>query len=632
MNTSNATMPNVKISTTTATFVPLSDLFVSPNNVRKVAPSGIEELAASIESQGLLHALHVTAETINSVPTGRFAVEAGGRRLVALQLLLSRGRVDASLAIECRVIDEKQALEISLTENISQESMHPADEFEAYQLLVSQGRSIESISTKFGVTVIHVQRRLKMANVAPELVALYRANEITLDHIMAFATITDHERQLLAWKGLGTYNRSANNLKRLLTENEVAVTDYRVTFIGLDAYVAAGGSLRTDLFSTEQTAYLTNPQLLDSLVAERLKKLSDTAVSQGWAWVDVLPNFGYQTRQDFILPGKTYLPETPENEADRLQLEAELEALNADSEVAHDEEDWDLVEKLEVQMSAINQKIDSLQELRITSEDFDKTISGVVICLERDGLLNIEGVFRKSDKKKIPVDASGQNANAQSSRAEVPEKLMMNLSSHRTAAIQASMLKNPDVALAALANKMALAVFHHYVASPVKINLTLSRSALERNAPTLSDSKAAAEMDTAQTNWTNRLPANSNDWLSWFLSEPQATSVEMIVFATAHSTDAVQSSLTNADAAKTLANSLSLDMADWWTATPETYFDLVPKAKLIEAVTEISGEKVAGEMLKMKKVEAIAYTTQHLKGKRWLPIALRQVNDVPANS
>jgi ParB family chromosome partitioning protein len=61
--------------------VPLDRLAVSPRNVRRVAPDGIEELAALIDSQGLLQPLVVTR---NASDPSRYDVEAGGRRLRAL--------------------------------------------------------------------------------------------------------------------------------------------------------------------------------------------------------------------------------------------------------------------------------------------------------------------------------------------------------------------------------------------------------------------------------------------------------------------------------------------------------------------------------------------------------------------
>lgn len=602
-------------------YLPLSDLFISLSNVRKKAPTGIEELAAMIEAQGLLNPLYVTAENTDSGPTGRYAVEAGSRRFTALKLLARQGRIDSSHSIECRLVDESKALEISLTENISQEGMHPSDEFEAYQSLALKGKSIDEICTKFGVTAVHVQRRLKMANVAPDLIELYRQDKITLDHIMAFASTDDQARQLLVWNGLNEYNRTAGHIRNLLIENEVPAQDPRVKLIGLDVYIAAGGAMRTDLFCANNSDFLTDPVLLDELVARKIKQEQDAAISEGWAWAEFFPSLGYQIRQNFVFPRKVYSPETPEYLAKVLVITNKINNLNDKIEELQDDEldHWEFLRQLGNQVEEFEDEIETLKDTRVLCE-YDKSSSGVIICFEYEQLVIHKGIVRKGEENSVD-GSTGQTG--VKGRSEVPEKLMLNLSSHRTAAIQALMLKHPNVALAATADKMAQAIFNGRGKTPIKIGLTDCRYSLEKNAPTLLDSKAALELDAAHTNWINRLSADSGSWLEWFLSEPVATSLEMIVFAAAKSVDAIETDFLAVDSAKTLANALSLDMADWWAATPESYLDLVPKAKLIQAVTETVGATFAGEMVKMKKPEAIVYAAKHLFGHRWLPVALR---------
>lgn len=626
MNTIHTNKSSIPTNSTGA-YIPLTALFVSLNNVRKKAPSGIEELAAMIEAQGLLHPLHVTAETDGSIPTGRYGVEAGGRRLVALQLLSSQGRIDPNSAIECRVVDEAQALQISLTENISQEGMHPADEFEAYKSLGKEGNSIDEIAAKFGVTTVHVQRRLKMANVAPMLIDLYRNNVITLDHIMAFASTDDHARQVLVWNGLAAYSRTAGQIKRALNETEVPVNNIRVRMVGLDVYLKAGGDMRTDLFSEDNSQFITDPVLLDTLVNDRISHEQDLATAQGWSWVKFEENLGYSNRFAYIFPQRTTLADTPESDAELLVLEQTKDEVDDKISLLSEQEDgsWDEIQRLEKLSSDLEQAIEEFHEKRMVDGVYDKATTGAVICFEKDSFVIHTGVIRKPEQNNGTSGSTGSQQTATKSRSEVPEKLLMNLSSQRTAAIQALMVKNQNVALAALAAKMAQSMFYKPGQSPVKINFMECRSTLKRNSPTLVNSPALAEIEAAHQKWENTLPKNSSTWMEWFLSQPEATSIEMIVFGTANSVDAIQTDLTRSDTAKPLADALLLDMADWWTATPESYLDLVPKAKLIDAVNEAVGSKAAVEMVKMKKVEAVAYASEQLKGHRWLPVGLRVV-------
>ena len=95
--------------------IPLNKLLAWNGNVRTTgADEGIDELAASIASVGLLQSLVVKKE-----PRGKYAVVAGKRRLLALSQLASNGAVEPSMEIPCRVAPPDADLpEISLTENV----------------------------------------------------------------------------------------------------------------------------------------------------------------------------------------------------------------------------------------------------------------------------------------------------------------------------------------------------------------------------------------------------------------------------------------------------------------------------------------------------------------------------------
>lgn len=611
---SNAATSQAKV------FVALSDLYISPSNVRKGAVSGIAELAAMIESQSLLCPLQVKEDVL---ATGKYGVVAGGRRLRALQLLANNGKISNDHLVECGLVNDDMASEVSLAENISQEAMHPADEFTAYQTLVTEGKTAESIAAKFGVSVAHVVRRLKMANVSPFLLDLYKANEMTLDQIMALASIDDQERQVNTWNGLPSYNRQPHNIKNKLTEDEVAATDKRVNFVGIQTYLDAGGEIRTDLFAEGDNRFLTDMGLLEMLVSERLELESEAQREEGWLWVETLPAFGYEERQYYQFPTKRYLAETPEIEVKRLGLEADIAALQIKSEAANDAEEYDEAAELDGKIEAIESRIDALRESLLDTSGHDKTKSGVIVTFDSDGLVIMRGMVRTSDRKK-ERRSTAEGANS-TTRAEVPEKLMLNLSSHRTAAMQAMMIDNQHVALAALATKMAFSTFGEYKDSPVKISMTHAIHTLEKHAPTLSESRAAAAISDERSAWKERLPEDSKEWFDWFLNQKQAVAIGMIVFTTASCTEALQGRCDGVDGGKQIASALGLNMADWWEPTPETYLDLVPKTKLIEMVLEVAGHVESEVMAKMKKPDAIEHAMTHMQGSRWLPTPLRSV-------
>ena len=168
--------------------VKLADLVPSPFNVRRHSRTSVEELAALIDSQGLLHPLTVNEQVVGKGKSRklRFAVPAGERRRRALLLLQQRGKLLADHEVACKLVPPERAREVSVAENSGREPMHPADEFEAFNALVEEGKGIEDVAVAFGVSLLTVQRRLKLAAVSPKLLTLYREDDkkINLDQLI----------------------------------------------------------------------------------------------------------------------------------------------------------------------------------------------------------------------------------------------------------------------------------------------------------------------------------------------------------------------------------------------------------------------------------------------------------------
>src|SRR5690606_24821635 len=224
--------------------VPLSQLRASKRNVRKIKQS-IDALAESIARVGLLQNLTV----ILARDGEHYEVVAGGRRLAALKLLAKKRRISKDWEVPCLLVADASARTVSLTENVQREAMHPADQFEAFAALVAEGRPIEDIAADFSVTPLVVQRRLKLANVSPRLMADYRADAVTLDQLMALAITDDHSAQEAAFYDAPTWQRNPSALRERLTEREIDAHRHPlVRFVGLDAYEQAGGGIRRDLF------------------------------------------------------------------------------------------------------------------------------------------------------------------------------------------------------------------------------------------------------------------------------------------------------------------------------------------------------------------------------------------------
>src|SRR3546814_6873522 len=90
-----------------------------------------------------------------------------------------------------------------------------------------------------------------------------RAEAVSLDQLMALAITDDHTAQEAAFYDAPTWQRSPHNLRDRLTEREIDAHRHPlVRFVGLDAYEAAGGGTRRDLFAERSEEHTSELQSL----------------------------------------------------------------------------------------------------------------------------------------------------------------------------------------------------------------------------------------------------------------------------------------------------------------------------------------------------------------------------------
>lgn len=379
--------------------IPLDQLSLSPKNVRKVAASAADdaELLASVRANGIKQNL-----VVHVGGTDTYFVDAGGRRLKALQALAEDGTLPKDLPIPCLVEDERDAVVTSTTENLQRAAMHPADQFEAFNQMIAEGRSEEDIALKFGVSVDLVRKRLKLARVAPEIIEQFRANDLTLECVMAFTLTDDHDRQLTVWNAVkDSYYIHPQSIKRHLTETAHSANSSIGRFVGVEAYEAASGILLRDLFDDKAAAHMENPELLERLAIEKLQEAAKPFETD-WKWVEVHLAVDYGAFRSF---GRVY-PQDIEPDPELLAEENRLIAREEELASQNDGEDWTEEETEEYYtIEPRLREIEALQKARQPYADADRAIAGLVVTIGNDGTLRVEkGLVRPED---IPAVSRG---------------------------------------------------------------------------------------------------------------------------------------------------------------------------------------------------------------------------------
>ncbi|HEJ1569808.1 TPA: ParB/RepB/Spo0J family partition protein [Pseudomonas aeruginosa] len=620
--------------------VPLSRLVSRPTgrNVRKAPRMSIPELAASIQRVGLLQNLIVIA----SVDGEHYEVVAGGRRLAALKLLAKKHRIAKDWEVPCLQVADGTARTASLTENVQREAMHPADQFEAFAALVAEGRPIEDIAADFSVTPLVVQRRLKLANVSPRLMADYRADAVTLDQLMALAITDDHAAQESAFYDAPTWQRQPSALRDRLTEREIDAHRHPlVRFVGRDAYEQAGGGIRRDLFAEDDAGvYLTDAALLERLAQDKLAGIAAEVKAEGWAWVDATPAVTHADLHAFQRAPRERREPT-KREAQRIEkLQTKLHELAAAVDDALDADNEEKADALQEEGEALGEQLQTLED---GLQDYGanvKAAAGAIVTIDRSGEAVIHrGLMREAEAKALRTlerlrqgfgsegeagnDDEGGEADDAPKTATLSDRLAQRLSAHRTAALQIEVARHPQVALAALVHSMVQTVLQdsryglNRDALPLGVSLK-AQDRLEGIAPDWPESPAAVALRKLHQVAGEGLPEDSAELFAVLLAKSQDELVRLLAVCVAVTVDVVTSRAAQHQPGAELAQAVGLDMAAWWKPTADGYFQHVPKAAILEAVGAFAPSHVT-RLAKLKKGDIASEAERLADGTGWMP-------------
>ncbi len=622
--------------------VPLSRLVLRPTgrNVRKTVPRmSIPELAASIQRVGLLQNLIV----IPAADGEHYEVVAGGRRLTALKLLAKKHRIAKDWDVPCLQVADGTARTASLTENVQREAMHPADQFEAFAALVAEGRPIEDIAADFSVTPLVVQRRLKLANVSPRLMADYRADAVSLDQLMALAGTDDHAAQEAAYYDAPQWQRQPSALRERLTEREIdACRHPLVRFVGLDAYEQAGGGIRRDLFAEgDAGVYLTDAALLERLAQDKLAGIAAEVKAEGWAWADATPGVTHADLHAFQRAPRERR-EPNKREAQRIEkLQAKMQEVAEAVDAAMDADDEDKADALQEEGEALGEQLQALEDGLLDYSQTVKAAAGAIVTIDRSGQAVIHrGLLREAEAKALRTlemlrqgfsdpdaanDDEGEDGDddRQPKTAAMSDRLAQRLSAHRTAALQIEVARHPQAALAAVVHGMVQTVLQEsrYGRSrdslPLGVGLKV-QDRLEGMAPDWPESPAAVALRELQQVAGVALPEDSAELFAALLAKSQDELVRLLAVCVASTVDVVTPRATPHQPGAELAQAVGLDMATWWKPTAEGYFKHVSKAVILDAVGAFAPESIT-RLAKLKKADIASEAERLANGTGWMP-------------
>ncbi|AKM10320.1 ParB/RepB/Spo0J family partition protein [Croceicoccus naphthovorans] len=652
-----------KITLSSARDIPFNKLVLSQSNVRRVkAGVSIEEMAESIARRGLIQSLHVRPVLdADGAETGMFEVPAGGRRYRALELLVKQKRLAKTATVPCVIGDANSDIlvdEVSLVENMERAPLHPLDQFRAFQAMRDKGMTEEAIAAAFFVNVTVVKQRLRLTSVSPTLLDIYADDGMTLEQLMAFTVSPDHARQEQAWDAIKeSWQKEPYQIRRMLTETAVRASDKRAIFVGVDAYEAAGGIVLRDLFQSDDGGWLQDPVLLDRMVAEKLKATADQIAEEGWKWIEVAVSFPYGHDHGLRELSGTTIDLTDEERATREALREEYDRIEAEYSEADE-----LPDAIDQRLGEIEQALEAFENRSVSYDQADIAIAGAFVSLDIDGSLSIDrGYVRAEDEPQAEPDGEASGSDQPDTPAvqravitiggkpaepeedeedgikPLPERLVIELTAHRTLALRNALAEHPHVAMTMLLHKLLSDTFIH--TNPAGcLEANVRHIFFSAQSEELKDSPSAQAVNDRHERWGDHIPADDQALWAWLTDLDDGTRLELLALCVSYGVDALferpnpysgsgvsqhglDVRLAQADR---LARATGMDMvAAGWKPTVSNYLGRVTKPRILEAVREGAGERAAQLIDHMKKGDMAKEAERLLSDSGWLPEPLR---------
>ena len=196
------------------TEIPVEEIHPNPRQPRTTfRQDELEELSASIREQGVLQPVVVRPRT-----QGGYELLVGERRLRASKLAGAR-RVPAII----RHVDDRQALEQALVENVQRADLGPLEEAQAYRNLVDLFElTQEEAARRVGKSRVHITNTLRLLDLPEEVKLLMAEGVLQAGHARALLAIKDPTRQIATAKRAAERGLTVRQIEELARADDAA--------------------------------------------------------------------------------------------------------------------------------------------------------------------------------------------------------------------------------------------------------------------------------------------------------------------------------------------------------------------------------------------------------------------------
>src|SRR5215471_9616493 len=216
------------------------------------------------------------------------------------------------------------------------------------------------------------------------------------------------------------------------------------------------------------------------------------------------------------------------------------------------------------------------------------------------------------------------------------ERLITELTAHRTLALRDALANDPDTAVTAVLHALCLSAFYRF-SSGSCLEISAKSASFGTQAPGLANTVSAKAIEVRHQQWAKQLPKGEDDLWDALAAFDADSRAALFAHCASLSVNAVHEPwsrnprrLAHAD---TLARAVRLDMAAaGWSPTVDNYLGRVPKARILEAVREAKGDASVQLIDHLKKPDMAREAERLLAGTGWVPEPLRTPDAQPAEA
>ncbi|QDU61814.1 putative chromosome-partitioning protein ParB [Planctomycetes bacterium Pan216] len=201
-------------------YIPLDQIDGSPYQPRRDFSDGeMAALSQSIREHGVVQPI-----VVRPVGDGRFQLIAGERRLRA-----ARMAEHAEIPARVVAINDQQASEVGLIENLQRQDLNPMEKAEAFQAYVQQfGTTHEELAGHLGVDRSTVTNLLRLLELPPVVQDAVRNAKISFGHARAILGINDPVEQIAIYQEVIDEALSVRKTEALVRQRRMVPKDEEV--------------------------------------------------------------------------------------------------------------------------------------------------------------------------------------------------------------------------------------------------------------------------------------------------------------------------------------------------------------------------------------------------------------------